>query len=391
MFDTGGTVVTYLSRQGVIPGAQAYALAREQRRPILHALVLALIAFALFSSVFVSKTFPFQLRDSAPIAGLSLPGIGASPREEPVLTSAVLPETMRREELVQALAITISQPAGEAVASAEVLEAPPPEPVRSYDIYSVRAGDTASAVAERFGITLEYLLWNNAELRDEDFLTIGQQLFIPADNGILHYVSLGETLGGVANYYGVALDNILSWPGNGITSPDQIVEGELIFVLGGVPPAPAISEPVLVEAPPPAPAPPPAVGGPISNAGLIWPFVNPISSTFGDGRGHTGIDIDGVGRHGAAIGAATSGTVTLTTNCCGRGNYVMIVNDAGTVRTLYAHLSRINVQLGQHVSQGQDIGIIGCTGVCTGTHLHFEIHVMRNGVWVTVNPLNYLP
>ena len=144
---------------------------------------------------------------------------------------------------------------------------------------------------------------------------------------------------------------------------------------------------------PPPVATGPVVTGPVSNFGLIWPFNTLISSPFGPrARGfHTGIDIQGHGRTTDNIAAATSGTVTLATNCCGRGNYLMIVNDAGTVRTMYAHLARLDVAMGQHVSQGQTLGLIGSTGISTGTHLHFEVHVIINGVWTPVNPLNYLP
>lgn len=373
------------------PGAQAYAVARERRRPVLHALVLALLAFGLFSSLFVSKTLPFQLERTASISGLTLPGTGVSMREEP-LTASVLPETVRREELEAAFVATLTEPAfevGPEVAAAESV-APPPA---SFAIYSIQAGDTASAVAARFDITLQYLLWNNSELRDEDFLAIGGQLFVPVGNGILHYVSLGETLGGIANYYNVVLDDILAWEGNGISTPDQVLEGELIFVPGGVPPAPVVAEPPVVVVSPPVVEPPPVATGPVSVSGLSWPFNTLVSSPFGprDRGFHSGIDIQGHGRTTDNIAAATSGTVTVATNCCGRGNYLMIVNDEGTVRTLYAHLSHIDVAMGQHVSQGQTLGLIGSTGISTGTHLHFEVHVIINGVWTPVNPLNYLP
>src|SRR3990172_4846270 len=85
------------------PGVQVYALARQRQRPMLHGLVFALILFGAFSSIFISKTFPFQLNESAPVAGLSLPRFGAAAREQPVLTSDALPVTVRREEMSRAL------------------------------------------------------------------------------------------------------------------------------------------------------------------------------------------------------------------------------------------------------------------------------------------------
>ena len=54
--------------------------------------------------------------------------------------------------------------------------------------------------------------------------------------------------------------------------------------------------------------------------------------------------------------------------------------------TCYAHQSAFRVRVGQHVSQGQVIGITGCTGRCFGPHLHFEVRI--NGA--VTNPMNYL-
>ena len=101
-----------------------------------------------------------------------------------------------------------------------------------------------------------------------------------------------------------------------------------------------------------------------------------------------GIDIDLFNNVGLAIGAATSGTVTFAGGnpCCSYGLYVVVLSATG-VETLYAHFSSIAVVAGQQVVQGETLGTSGCTGRCTGTHLHFE--VIDNGV--RVNPLSYLP
>lgn len=70
----------------------------------------------------------------------------------------------------------------------------------------------------------------------------------------------------------------------------------------------------------------------------------------------------------------------------GYGHYIIIRHADGS-ETLYAHLSAIYVSLGQTVAQGEPVGAIGCTGWCTGPHLHFEVRIGG----VPVDPLLYLP
>jgi murein DD-endopeptidase MepM/ murein hydrolase activator NlpD len=101
------------------------------------------------------------------------------------------------------------------------------------------------------------------------------------------------------------------------------------------------------------------------------------------GRMHEGIDI-GVG-YGTPIHAAASGTVIYCGWMSGYGNLVAI-DHGGGLSTAYGHQSRIAVGCGAHVSQGQVIGYVGCTGHCFGPHLHFEVRI--NGA--PVDPLGYL-
>jgi murein DD-endopeptidase MepM/ murein hydrolase activator NlpD len=134
---------------------------------------------------------------------------------------------------------------------------------------------------------------------------------------------------------------------------------------------------------------------PSSNAGpirrgtgsMIWPVNGPITSPFCERRAweacHPGIDI-GVSS-GTPIRAADSGRVVLAGWNGGYGNYTCIQHTA-SLSSCYAHQSSIQVSVGQNVSQGQVIGLVGCTGLCFGDHLHFEVRV--NGA--VTNPLNYL-
>ena len=128
--------------------------------------------------------------------------------------------------------------------------------------------------------------------------------------------------------------------------------------------------------------------GPIRGGGrFIWPVNGPITSPFCERRAwescHPGIDI-GVPA-GTPIRAAGSGTVAIAGWVSGYGNYTCI-NHGGGLSTCYGHQSAIHVSVGQSVTQGQVIGLVGCTGLCFGDHLHFEVRI--NGA--VTNPLAYL-
>jgi murein DD-endopeptidase MepM/ murein hydrolase activator NlpD len=101
------------------------------------------------------------------------------------------------------------------------------------------------------------------------------------------------------------------------------------------------------------------------------------------GRMHEGIDI--AAGYGTPIAAAASGTVITAGWEGGYGNLIVIDHGNG-LATAYAHQSSFAVGYGAHVSQGQTIGYVGCTGHCYGPHLHFEVRV--NGT--PVDPLGYL-
>jgi len=266
----------------------------------------------------------------------------------------------------------------------------------NFSLYTVQEGDTASSIAAAQGISLASLLSANPDLRDGEVVGIGQMLVIPSGDGVFYYVRYGETLSDVAVRYGVSVDEILNWPGNSISSPDQVSENQQIFIPGASEPVSVIAEPTAAELPPTEEpgevfAPPVSASepdpAPVASSGLVWPVYGPISS-YMDYSHPLGIDIDLFNSPGAAIVAATSGTVVFAggDSCCSYGYHVIIVSPDG-IETLYAHFSGIAVSSGQQVSQGEVIGYGGCTGYCTGSHLHFE--VIDNGV--RVDPLAYLP
>ena len=100
-------------------------------------------------------------------------------------------------------------------------------------------------------------------------------------------------------------------------------------------------------------------------------------------RPHEGIDV--AAPMGAPIVAPASGTVTKVGRENGYGNVLEIDHGNGIV-TRYAHCSRIDVRQGQRVTRGQSVAAVGSTGLSTGPHLHYEIHI--NGK--IVDPLTYV-
>jgi murein DD-endopeptidase MepM/ murein hydrolase activator NlpD len=132
-------------------------------------------------------------------------------------------------------------------------------------------------------------------------------------------------------------------------------------------------------------------GAPTSSNGLIWPVSSrTITGPFGEDRGdhfHSGIDI--AVPSGTAVHAAAAGRVIWVGPQGGYGNFICVAHS--TLSTCYAHLSEFLTTTGARVSQGEVIGRSGCTGNCTGPHLHFEVRT-GTAMWATaVNPLSYLP
>ena len=287
------------------------------------------------------------------------------------------------------------EPTAEATPETTATPEPTPEPQPAFIVYTVQPGDTIASIAAAFGVDLGYILWNNPDLSDDpDLLLVGQKIQVPSVNGLIYNVKLGDTLSDIASFYQIDLQSILAFVPNAISSPDSVIEGMMLVLPGAVPPPPPIPAAVIaVEATNPAPPPeaPPPAAAPPSSTGFIWPFTGPISGPFGEYRGpstyHSGIDIDGFGRYGAPVVASASGTVVLVASLdWGFGTYIIIRHADGS-ETVYAHLSAVYVSQGQTVGQGEQIGAIGCTGYCTGPHLHFEL-------WIggaPVDPLAYLP
>lgn len=177
---------------------------------------------------------------------------------------------------------------------------------------------------------------------------------------VVHEVARGETLFSIGRRYGVTAAALQE--ANGLAS-DLILPGQLLLVPGGTGGRAAVLE-----------------------GEYIWPVLSPISSPFGPrwGRNHNGLDL--ASNHGDEVKASRGGEVWVAGEVTGYGQTV-IIQHGDDSRTVYAHLSRILVEPGQRVEQGELIALVGSTGNSTGPHLHFEIIVNDQ----PRDPLLYLP
>lgn len=182
----------------------------------------------------------------------------------------------------------------------------------------------------------------------------------------------------------------ISLGANASTSGNAVITANAVSSTGGAAVnASAGSTSNSSASPTPAASPTPSAS-PAPSGGqrtLAWPTNSRrISTVFSPS--HLGVDIDEFPAGGNPVGASAPGTVTYAGGdpCCSYGLHV-IVDHGNGMETLYAHMSSLAVKVGDVVKQGQKLGISGCTGKCTGPHVHYEVHV--NGK--PVDPLQFLP
>lgn len=230
-------------------------------------------------------------------------------------------------------------------------------------VYTVRKGDTLSSIAKMFGVSTNTITWandiSNGKIRE------GQELIILPITGVRHTIKKGDTLRSIANKYKADLGEILLY--NNINIDAKIIPGEILIIPDG------------------------QVTGTQSVAASKGVSNNNIQVTSGyylrpinGGRksqgihGYNGVDL--AAPTGTPIMASADGTVMVVKSGGyngGYGTYVVISHPNGT-QTLYAHMSREDVAVGQRVVQGEVIGAVGNTGRSTGPHIHFEVRGARN-------------
>lgn len=230
------------------------------------------------------------------------------------------------------------------------------------------------SIARRFGTTVGALVAAN-ELSDGDFLRPGQVLQVPVGRAAevarsspeRYTVRPGDTLWAIALKTGVRVEDLAA--ANGIRG-DHLRVGQRLVI----------------------PVPESAAGRRLralrtrSTVAYLWPARGVITSRFGMRwrRHHTGVDI--AAPRGTPIHAARAGRVVRAGWHGGYGLLVVLDHGDG-METWYGHASRILVRVGERVERGQVIARVGCTGACTGPHVHFEVRVRGR----PVDPLLYLP
>ena len=261
--------------------------------------------------------------------------------------------------------------------------------------YKVRAGDTLTGIANRFGVSMMTIWWAN-NLTARTSIRIGQTLTIPPVDGVVVTVAEGDTLDSVAAAYEVDPQTIYDI--NGLE--DSVLVAGQTLILPGAVGTPVAPPPVSKPKPKPAPRTDTTSGSGIpanirppanySGGKMLWPVVggnNFISQYFH--AGHYAIDI--AADQGTKVVAAAAGVVIFAGWKTNGGGYQVWIAHGSNLFTTYNHMSAITVGIGQTVTRGQQVGRVGSTGNATGPHLHFE--VWQGPVWdggTRVNPLIYL-
>jgi murein DD-endopeptidase MepM/ murein hydrolase activator NlpD len=262
------------------------------------------------------------------------------------------------------------------------------------ETYHVQEGDSLWTIARSNGMTVEELKAANPQLKSE-LLSIGQELKLVKAEPLLHLVTTYSLTKEENIPYKTKYESDsnmyrgqerLKKPG---VAGQRSVQYRIVERNGNEVAKDLLTEKVLKE-----PEDRIVIRGTktmIASRGdggsgqLAWPIRGTISSSYGKrGRDfHSGLDVSAP--KGTPIGAAEAGTVIFA----GRsGNYgLMVTIDHGNgLTTRYAHCSELKVKVGDQVTRGQVIGLVGTTGRATGPHVHFEVRVNGNHK----NPINYL-
>lgn len=240
--------------------------------------------------------------------------------------------------------------------------------------YTVQPGDLLSFIASDYGVSVNSIIWSNS-LKDSDSLQPGQVLKIPPVSGVIHQVKKGDTLASIAKKYGADETKISEF--NGLPQSGELQVGDELVVPDGQMKTVIYASNTAV----------PKLGTSSINVNQRFTYLPNLGDFFmlpavgynwGRIHGRNGVDI--ANSCGTPVYAAADGTVVIADSSGyngGFGKYIKLIHANGT-ETLYAHSAKLLVAVGQTVSRGQEIILMGSTGRSTGCHLHFEVHGARN-------------
>ena len=243
-------------------------------------------------------------------------------------------------------------------------------------IYVIRKGDSISQIADMFGVSANTILWAN-DMKKGDKLVEGDTLIILPISGVKHTVLKGQTLKGIAKKYGVDVSDIAGF--NGIAEDAQLSVGDELIIPdgqmtddGGSPSktssnssSSSKSKKVYYET--------------YNLANYTGYFINPVPGARLSQGIHDNNAVDLAIAKGTPIHAAAAGEVIFAKmGWNGAFGGLVIIDHANGTQTLYAHQSQVLAHVGDEVSRGDVIGLVGSTGHSTGPHLHFEVHGARN-------------
>ena len=234
--------------------------------------------------------------------------------------------------------------------------------------YTVQPGDAISFIASDYGVSVNSILWAN-NLSNGDNLKVGQTLRIPPVSGVIHKVKKGDTLATIAKKYGVEPEKISEF--NVLSQNGELqIDDELIVPNGQIKTAVRYATSTSAK----------AATSRFSYLPNLGDYFFLPASGFNWGRIHGRNGVDVANSCGSPIYASADGSIAISDPSGwngGFGKYIKIIHLNGT-ETIYAHLSKVLVSVGQVVGRGQLIGNMGTTGRSTGCHLHFEVHGARN-------------
>lgn len=230
--------------------------------------------------------------------------------------------------------------------------------------YRVQNGDTLYGIASYFGISLDTIVNANPGVKAKS-LRVGDELSILPTSGAIYTARDGDTLESVANYFGVPEEKISQF--NKSVNFGALEAGMNLIIPG------------------------------VKNISFSYKGLNSLPNLSADfteptegydwGALHHYNAVDIANSCGTPVVAAAEGLVVPDDNFGkgdggwngGYGIFVLIEHPMGDgIRTRYAHLSRALVGIGDYVKQGQEIGLMGDTGDATGCHLHFEVYGAQN-------------